>query len=227
MKQKFRPSKTQIQIPSNENKKAMRCRVGSHLLSLVSVTSPICFYLQPTIQDQARQLLDILPYRGPKAFTIFVDALKEDYEWLAEDLEEALTLKPDLSDEPDNELIDEKPVEEILKDLLNRGGVPSSPSHHIQRQCEMDAVKEGLANLDNGQFLAIHGMPGSGKSVLAAEVLRDPEITLKYFPDGVFWFRVGMLEPQKLLNRVKILLEKLNCGMVSSSFLFSYFSISR
>ena len=119
---------------------------------------------------------------------------------------------------------DEKPVEEILKDLLNRGGVPSSPSHHIQRQCEMDAVKEGLANLDNGHFLAIHGMPGSGKSVLAAEVLRDPEITLKYFPDGVFWFRVGMLEPQKLLNRVKILLEKLNCPMVKQLYSVEKFS---
>ena len=88
----------------------------------------------------------------------------------------------------------------------------------------MDAVKEGLANLDNGHFLAIHGMPGSGKSVLAAEVLRDPEITLKYFPDGVFWFRVGMLEPQKLLNRVKILLEKLNCPMVKQFYSVEKFS---
>ena len=65
-----------------------------------------------------------------------------------------------------------------------------------------------------GEFLAIHGMPGSGKSVLAAEAIRDPEITLKYFPDGVFWFRVGMLDPEKLLNRIKILLEKLNTPQV-------------
>ena len=57
-------------------------------------------------------------------------------------------------------------------------------------------------------------MPGSGKSVLAAEAIRDPEITLKYFPDGVFWFRVGMLDPEKLLNRIKILLEKLNTPQV-------------
>ena len=67
-----------------------------------------------------------------------------------------------------------------------------------------------MATLDNGEFLAIHGMAGSGKSVLGAEVLRDPEITLKYFPDGVFWFRVGMLDQEKLLNKLKILLEKLN-----------------
>ena len=62
-------------------------------------------------------------------------------------------------------------------------------------------------------MLAIHGMAGSGKTLLAAEVLRDPEITLKYFPDGVFWFRVGMMDQEKLLNKLKILLEKLNIGV--------------
>ena len=80
----------------------------------------------------------------------------------------------------------------------------------------------GLANLDSGEFLAIHGMPGSGKSVLAAEALRDPEITLKYFPDGVFWFRVGMLEQEKLLIRIKILLEKLNTPQVSFAISHNY-----
>ena len=62
-------------------------------------------------------------------------------------------------------------------------------------------------------MLAIHGMAGSGKTLLAAEVLRDHEITLKYFPDGVFWFRVGMMDQEKLLNKLKILLEKLNIGV--------------
>ena len=74
---------------------------------------------------------------------------------------------------------------------------------------------------DAGEFLAIHGMPGSGKSVLAAEAIRDPEITLKYFPDGVFWFRVGMLDPEKLLNRIKILLEKLNTPQVRQLYIYS------
>ena len=59
-------------------------------------------------------------------------------------------------------------------------------------------------------------MAGSGKSVLASEVLRDPEITLKYFPDGVFWFRVGMIDQEKMLNKLKILLEKLNASSSSN-----------
>ncbi len=71
-------------------------------------------------------------------------------------------------------------------------------------QSKLKAVKEGLSSLMPNQFLTIHGMTGSGKSVLAAESIRDPEITLRHFPDGVFWFRVGMLEnPDKLLNRYK------------------------
>lgn len=33
--------------------------------------------------------------------------------------------------------------------------------------------------MESGQFLVVHGMPGSGKSVLAAEAVRDPSITLE------------------------------------------------
>ncbi len=42
----------------------------------------------------------------------------------------------------------------------------------------MKLLKDGLSQLEAGRFLVIHGMPGSGKSVLAAEAVRDPEITL-------------------------------------------------
>jgi ABC-type glutathione transport system ATPase component len=38
-----------------------------------------------------------------------------------------------------------------------------------------------VCELQPGQFLAIHGMPGSGKSVLAAGIAHDPEVTLKVF----------------------------------------------
>jgi len=62
-------------------------------------------------------------------------------------------------------------------------------------------------------------MPGAGKSVLAAEAVRDPAITLRYFPDGIFWFRVGMLEEnkEKLFGRMKILCEKLESPSPPSS----------
>jgi len=42
---------------------------------------------KPTSQERARLLLDILPARGPQAFGIFVQALREaKYDWLADKL---------------------------------------------------------------------------------------------------------------------------------------------
>ena len=38
--------------------------------------------------------------------------------------------------------------------------------------------------------------------------VRKSDFSLQYFPDGVFWFRVGMLERDKLFNRMKILCEQ-------------------
>ena len=37
---------------------------------------------------------------------------------------------------------------------------------------QLEAIKQGLSELSPGQFLTLHGMPGSGKSVLAAESVR-------------------------------------------------------
>ncbi len=55
-----------------------------------------------TQKDKAKRLLDILPRRGPKAFHHFLEALREDYDWLVDDLEEALTAK-DSIDAPDGD----------------------------------------------------------------------------------------------------------------------------
>jgi len=43
---------------------------------------------KPTSQERARLLLDILPTRGPHAFGVFVQALREaNYGWLADQLD--------------------------------------------------------------------------------------------------------------------------------------------
>ena len=44
---------------------------------------------QPTIHDRCDKLLEILPRRGPNAFKVFVDALKEEAPFLASDLIES------------------------------------------------------------------------------------------------------------------------------------------
>jgi hypothetical protein len=60
------------------------------------------------LQDQVRILLDILPSKGPKAFGVFLDALRDDYDWLVDDLELANsnTAKEVNVDEPDLDDLD-------------------------------------------------------------------------------------------------------------------------
>lgn len=158
--------------------------------------------LEKTDHDQVRKLLDMLPNQGPEAFNIFVDILKSDYDWLAEKLEstDCDDLEPCADDLPS----------EILDRMLLKGGVPHPLSHQITREEKLGILKEKLGALKPGNFLVLHGTPGSGKSVLAAEALRDPTVSLTHFPDGVFWFRVGMLDEKKLLERMQIFCEKLD-----------------
>ena len=44
---------------------------------------------------------------------------------------------------------------------------------------QLTAIKDSLKVLEPGHFLALHGMPVAGKSVLAAEAVRDADITLQ------------------------------------------------
>ena len=64
-------------------------------------------------------------------------------------LEEAVLAKDDPEEDfiDADDTIDERSEEEILKEILNRGGVPSRPSHHIVRDNEIESLKQGLANL--------------------------------------------------------------------------------
>ena len=186
-----------------------------------------------TTQERSLRLLEILPNRGSKAFSLFVEALREDYDWLADSLEEeAATCQYDVDmrtlgkssekcvyENRSNNLKEENiKDEQMLKDILMVGGVPARPSHYIVREHTLMTIKNTLKALEPGNFVALHGMPVAGKSVLAAEAVRDPDITLKYFPNGVFWFRVGIISSkEKLLNRLKILCEKLDAPTVPTS----------
>lgn len=74
-----------------------------------------------------------------------------------------------------------------------RGAVPERPSIFVARNDELDRLR---AQLVDGQAATVgvtgtpppfglHGQGGIGKTVLAAELVRDPR-TLAHFPDGVF-----------------------------------------
>jgi len=77
-------------------------------------------------------------------------------------------------------------------------GVPSLPSHFLERSDRLRALKDAvLADLVRPQMVTgasartgVHGMGGIGKSVLAAALCRDTEVR-RAFPDGIIWVPAG------------------------------------
>ena len=81
---------------------------------------------EKTRRAQARSLLDTLPTRGPRAYSVFLESLAENYSWLVEEIES-------------KEKSGRKNTQEItqLQDLLIKGGVPHAPSFSISRSLEV------------------------------------------------------------------------------------------
>ncbi|MGP3915195.1 NB-ARC domain-containing protein [Nonomuraea sp. 10N515B] len=71
-------------------------------------------------------------------------------------------------------------------------GVPTLPPHFVARTRELGPVVASLGpDAPTGRGpVAIVGMGGAGKSVLAAALSRDP-IVRRAFPDGVVWIELG------------------------------------
>ncbi|MFG6105343.1 NB-ARC domain-containing protein [Leptothoe sp. EHU-05/26/07-4] len=70
---------------------------------------------------------------------------------------------------------------------------PPLPRHYVERPEALEAVKNLLLNESTPGTLvisAIYGMGGIGKSVLAAALVREPEVQER-FPDGVLWVTLG------------------------------------
>ena len=82
-------------------------------------------------------------------------------------------------------LVESVEVEEILK----KGEVPPLlRSIHVYRPDATRLVRQLLHTLKNDDgWVVLYGMAGCGKSVLAAEALRDSSLLKEVFPGGVFW----------------------------------------
>ena len=65
---------------------------------------------------------------------------------------------------------------------------PLPPSNYVARPTEVGNVVHKLTK--NGSIVCMHGLGGTGKSVLAAAIARDPRL-IKCFKDGVMWATLG------------------------------------
>ncbi|KAK8773804.1 hypothetical protein V5799_011664 [Amblyomma americanum] len=161
---------------------------------------------QDSVENKVRRLLDILANKGEYGYDVFIKALKHDdaYSWIARKL----------CDEHSN--IKKENV--YVHKMLQNGGVPFRPAHLVKRTEVVQKIRHALRSLcsqehrSNGAVV-LHGMIGCGKSILAAEALRDYSLIAECFPDGVHWLPIGKLrEPNDVLLKMHLQLDRLNLG---------------
>ena len=77
--------------------------------------------------------------------------------------------------------------------ILCRGDVPRQPGIYFERRELVEKIHNELHRLKDGNgCVVIHGLADIGKTVIAAEAIRD--VTLQeVFTGGVFWFTVGQM----------------------------------
>ncbi|KAF6117361.1 apoptotic peptidase activating factor 1 [Phyllostomus discolor] len=98
-----------------------------------------------------------------------------------------------------------------VRTVLCEGGVPQRPVVFVTRKKLVNAIQQKLSKL-NGEpgWVTVHGMAGCGKSVLAAEAVRDHVFLQDCFPGGVHWVSVGKQDKSGLLMKLQNLCTRLD-----------------
>ncbi|GAB6024677.1 wD repeat domain [Chamberlinius hualienensis] len=161
-----------------------------------------------TEEKQVETLLNYVETGGSEAYNNFKKSLKTDgkYFWLAT-----------IMDSTYKELANTNFCN--LSNVLIRGGVPSLVPNSIQRKILLKLLRDKLMDLGSKDagWVTIHGMGGYGKTMLAAEAVRDLLLIHNVFPHGVFWIKIGRnISEDVLMNKMHYLCEKLDsaafCG---------------
>ncbi|XP_031438233.1 apoptotic protease-activating factor 1 isoform X2 [Clupea harengus] len=155
-----------------------------------------------TRKEQAAALLEVLLWKDNRAYISFYNALvRESYGDLASLLHPDLPL---VSPEAQKSFSDGGTS--LVQTVLSEGGVPQRPVVFVSRPPLLNQVRAKLYQLQRGAgWVTVYGMAGSGKSVLAAEAVRDHALITECFPDGVQWVSVGQIERGDLLVRMQSL----------------------
>ncbi|KAK2892733.1 hypothetical protein Q8A67_012721 [Cirrhinus molitorella] len=164
---------------------------------------------KPTRKEQAAALLEVLLRKDNRAYISFYNALiRESYGDLANLLHSDLPL---LSPEGERSFADG--VSHSVQAILSEGGVPQRPVVFVNRPTLLNLIREKLYRLKNTTgWVTVFGMAGSGKSVMAAEAVRDHALIKECFPGGVHWLSVGQCERADLLVRMQSLCFRLEQG---------------
>lgn len=105
-----------------------------------------------------------------------------------------------------------------VAEVLKHGHVPPRHSVHVDRPDLTESIRLQLSRLKGTDgWVVVHGMAGFGKTILAAEAVREVSFLREVFPGGVHWLSVGQMvtkdgdiDQAKLLTRLQNLIVRLD-----------------
>nr|KAF6493541.1 apoptotic peptidase activating factor 1 [Rousettus aegyptiacus] len=151
---------------------------------------------EPTQQQRAAMLIKMILKKDNYTYISFYNALlHEGYKDLAALLHAGLPVV----------------LSSNVRTILCEGGVPQRPVVFVTRKKLVSAIQQNLFKL-NGEpgWVTVYGMAGCGKSVLAAEAVRDHDLLEGCFPGGVHWVSVGKQDKSGLLMKLQNLCTRLD-----------------
>lgn len=117
------------------------------------------------------------------------------YPWLAKKLNSVLQRNFPFENEQ------KKGLNDNVDRILRNGGVPFQTNCLLKREKKIEEIRSKLIEAANKRhWVYLHGMSGTGKSVLAAEAIRDNDLINSYFNEGVFWVKLGNLPDSNSLE---------------------------
>uniref|UniRef100_A0A8D0XUE4 Apoptotic protease-activating factor 1 n=1 Tax=Sus scrofa TaxID=9823 RepID=A0A8D0XUE4_PIG len=162
---------------------------------------------EPTQCQRAALLIKMILKKDNYAYISFYNALlHEGYKDLAALLHGGL---PVVSSSNSKDSV--AGITSYVRTVLCEGGVPQRPVVFVMRKKLVNAVQQKLFKL-NGEpgWVTIYGMAGCGKSVLAAEAVRDHSLLEVCFPGGVHWVSIGKQDKSGLLMKLQNLCARLD-----------------
>ncbi|XP_043569558.1 apoptotic protease-activating factor 1 isoform X2 [Chiloscyllium plagiosum] len=183
--------------------------IMDHLISeeVLSLEDEQKVKAQFTQKERAALLINLILQKDNCAVISFYNALlNEGYKELAALLQDGL---PIVSNSPNKTSIDGPTA--YVQTILCEGGVPQRPVVFVDRPELVLTIRNVLYKLENDPgWITIYGMAGCGKSVLAAESLRNHKVITTCFPGGVHWVAVGKQDRAGILVKLQNLCSRLN-----------------
>ncbi|XP_067860938.1 apoptotic protease-activating factor 1 isoform X2 [Heptranchias perlo] len=164
---------------------------------------------QATQKERAVLLLDLILQKDNYAVISFYNALlNEGYKELAALLQDGL---PIIS--PFTNKVSLDGLTAYVQTVLCEGGVPQRPVVFVDRPVLVRTIRNELYKLEaDPGWITIYGMAGCGKSVLAAEALRNHRVLTECFPGGVHWVAVGKQDRAGILVKLQNLCSRFSQG---------------